>query len=273
MNSILKPFLAGALAALAVTVPWIVLEQRAHTRLKTEQTVARAELDTLRDARETLERLETAQSRERERLRREQDELLRLRGEVTRLRESAAALPARTAPAGTGTRQTGQTGLTEGFAGSGALVIGPPQAPAIAPGVLLPPEAARDVGDSTPEAALESLIWAMREGNFERIIAAYLPAEVLLADAPAGANLDDSIVPAPAALDDLPLLLTGLMGVEVMSRFEVGPDEVILQILNRYTDGAQVELPMMFHRVGNDWKIAPELSRPEPPTAPEIPSP
>jgi len=191
----------------------------------------------------------------------EHNELLRLRSEVTRLRQRVEDLTARSSPA----PQSPSVPLR-------SSEPAPQTVPANAlTGEFLPAESWADVGFGTPEAALETMHWAMRHGAQDRMKQALLlPAGTVPAGAE-GNGLDMIAFPADSTSDgaanDTPpasaqpdtVAMAELTGSRIVSRRDVSAEEVHLTVENHHADGTRLPAELTFRRVGGEWKLAPTV--------------
>lgn len=249
-------------AALVGSVAFTLLQYQTLSRLREETAVLRQEAAPVTGLRQENERLARANAAAEASSRNERNELLRLRAEVTRLRQQVNEL-AKAAPAPPPT-------VTSVRPSPGAPGLASTPTPA-APDGFLPADQWADVGLATPEAAFQTVQWAMRERNFERIQQAMLlPGDAI----PAGAQPIglDMIAASPEGVGGIPLAagepspdqaittaLPELTGSRVVSRQDVSPEEVQLTIENQHADGTRLPGQMTFRRVGDEWKLTPTL--------------
>lgn len=235
----------------------VLLQHRELDRVRLEAEAARVAASEAAGLKRENERLTRANADATPSLSREErNELLRLRAEVARLRQQVKQLPG-TAP------------RPQPASPSPTQSAGPAQAPvAVVPASdgFLPAEQWADVGLGTPEAAFQTLHWAMRHGNQERM----QQAMVVSPDAvPEGATLggvDMLSGGVPAGASGSPAqatttALAALAGSRIVSRQEIAPDEVQLTIENQLADGTRLPAQMHFRRVGNEWKLAPTVTQ------------
>jgi hypothetical protein len=258
---------AAALVGLAAAV---LLQHQQISRLRREAEARRQEAVQVAELRRENERLSQADAQAARSLSGdERNELLRLRSEVTRLRQQVKGLtaassrpqPPVTAPpppaAGAAADRAAGGTVSDGF---------------------LPAELWADVGFGTPEAAFQTMHWAMRHGDQERMKQAlFVPAGALPegaepvgvdmiavpADGPSGAMLSTGAVPSDQAVT---MPLPELTGSRIVSRQDVSPAEVRLTVENQHADGTRLSAQMNFRRVGSEWKLAPPAPAPIPQT-------
>lgn len=248
-NAVLA-ILAVALVGLGAI---LFLQQRQVAAERQQVAASRAEAAQAAELRRENERLSQANADAARSLSREErNELLRLRGEVTRLRQQVKQL--------TAAASLGQPPVPTAPAG-------PTPAPATATGgggLFLPAEQWADVGLGTPEAAFQTLHWAMRHGNRERMQAAMLlpVGSVPEGTVPIGLDMlsgDGAPAGAGAFTQATTTALSELTGSRIVSQQEVSPEEVQLIIENQHADGTRLPAQMQFRRVGSEWKLAPTV--------------
>lgn len=251
--------LALALLGLGAVVLW---QQRQVTRERLEAASLRQAAARAADLQHENERLSQASaSTARSLTPEEHNELLRLRSEVTRLRQQVKDLTARSSPA----PQWSSVPLRPSepaphTAAANALT-----------GEFLPAESWADVGFGTPEAALQTMHWAMRHGAQDRMNQALLlPAGTVPAGAE-GSGLDMIALPADHATDGAALAtpppsaqpsivaMAELTGSRIVSRHDVSAEEVHLTVENQHADGTRLPAELTFRRVGGEWKLAPTV--------------
>jgi len=158
-----KLVVIGVVAVVALGVV-VGLQQQALSRAGEENHVLRDQARHLREELDQVKRSAAVASGDAGNNVREHTELLRLRAEVTRLRRSGREAAEAKAPE----RPTRPVRNTR---------------PA---GAFMPAASWADVGAATPEAAFETLHWALRTGNRERFSQALLVA--VAGDAGAGTD-------------------------------------------------------------------------------------
>lgn len=126
----------------------LVLQHQAGNQLRADNADFQRRLAQLTEEAQAARQAAAQNTEELVRLRQQQEELLRLRGEVSALRRSAR--PPRTTAGKLKPTDT-TTDTTP------------------APGSFLPAETWADVGDATPEDALQSFFWRVREGRQDEL--------------------------------------------------------------------------------------------------------
>jgi len=226
------------LASLAVHV----VERRRFSALRQVSDALREELAAARqliDAKssdpsgpqnEELERLK-AEAREVHKLRNEVSQLRagvketdRLRTENQRLR--AAGKPLQAAP-GTGVAGPSTAASQEGY---------------------YPKESWAFTGYATPEAALQSVIWAMREGDTRTLLASVTPEEMARMQKEWGNKSEDQVsADAKRGMDKL-------SGVRILESRTLSDDEVVLSV---YAAGGEDKVQKIsMKRYGAEWRMA-----------------
>jgi len=260
-------YVSGILGlALIGALGWGFVEHRSNAALRGQ--IAQLEerlrpLEALKAENERLTRLQI-DADELARLRKGHAELMKLRAEVSQLRRerqevvvTPKAAPAPPAPAPVAPTPNPVT---------------PPE-PSVTPeenNGYLPRAAWRNVGQGTPEAALQTLQWALANGQVEHMddLLLFTPGEAPLSDdlqalesilregtgdppAEAGAGEVDVLAGAPSVED--------VNGSRVLGRRPSGPDQVELTVEQEHADGTRSTVPMIFQRVGNSWKLMPSV--------------
>jgi hypothetical protein len=166
-----------------------------------------------------------------EKLRNETRELHKLRNEVRQLREQK--------PAWDKLRTENQRLRTR----SGS--VGQLDSRAPDPASLIAKEMLSDAGLGSPEATLRTFLWAMREGNLEKMRSCFSP------DTP-----DEQLPGEPDTT------MATFKGFRVVAKKVVSTDEAKLGIQFFAEQGAApVEMVLPFKRVDGEWKVYPALSR------------
>lgn len=253
-SSTITVILAVALLGLGTAV---VLQHRQLASARQEAEAARAAAAQAAELKRENERLARANADATPDLSRaERNELLRLRAEVARLRQQVKQA--------TGTAPRPQPSVPPP-----PQSVGPLQVPASvlpASDGFLPAEQWADVGLGTPEAAFQTLHWAMRHGNQDRM----QQVMVVSPDAvPEGATLigvdmlSGGVPPVASGSPAQPTTtaLAELAGTRIVSRQDIAPDEVQLTVENQHADGTRLPAQMHFRRVGNEWKLAPTVTQ------------
>jgi len=143
----LKAGVVGAIVVAGLATP-LVLQQQTNRRLRSEIEVLRKqtqEIGQLREANDRLAKLK-ADANALAQLQKEHDEVMRLRGEVGVLKRQLAERQTHAAGSSTDAGQTSS-----------------------GPGLTLTPDALQDVGNGTPETAIQTLLWAVTQRNGGRL--------------------------------------------------------------------------------------------------------
>jgi len=181
-------------------------------------------------------RAETAPG-ESERLRLENEDLLKLRNEVRQLRELVPEI--------------------EGARAEHQRLLQAKQNPPAEPSAYATPEgyvgkdALADLGLGTPEAAVQTFLWTMREGNFKRMLECASPRfkrhqgfdRLTAEELPQiGEQMGQKLQSQMQTFKDF----------RIIDRKEVTPEEVTLQLRSSLTSAV---LSLSLRRVGNDWLV------------------
>lgn len=220
-----------AIAAIGVAV----VQWNAAQELRAEIAALRAQAETSAPTAgsDAAERDAELQS-----LRKEVQELVRLRGEVTQLRTSAKEADKLRA-------QVQQLQAESQQARAGAAAASTP-ARAASPADTFHRDSWTFAGYASPESALVSAIWAMREGNPKTYLDSLAPEEqARMSQAWAGKNEAD--VAAKHQSD-----VSKITSIRVVDRQEVSPDHVTMSV---YIGGVDRLEKVSMQRVGNDWKF------------------
>lgn len=125
---------------------------------------------------------------------------------------------------------------------SGAADAGPPDVPAED---IYPRDSWQFAGYDTPENALESLMWAVSQGDQDSYVAGITPE--------LQGNLASDLADGSFAMD-APLEMSDVSGYRIVDREVVSDDEVNITI---YVDGEDDVMPVPLRRTDNgDWVIA-----------------
>lgn len=101
-------------------------------------------------------------------------------------------------------------------------------------------------GYATPEAALVSAVWAMREGNPKTYLESLSPEEQLRM-AKAWENKPEAEVAAKHRQD-----MAGITGVRILERQNISPNEVQMSV---YVEGVRRMEVISMQLVNNEWKF------------------
>jgi hypothetical protein len=115
-----------------------------------------------------------------------------------------------------------------------------PTGPGAVPAGFLPRAAMQDVGTSTPEAAVQTFLWALTQGNLERL------AQLTGADGP----------PIPLNAEQQKSRLSqeaqSFPGFAIAGKNVISADEVEIGL---QTSVGGTVAPIKLRRVGNEWKV------------------
>jgi cell division septum initiation protein DivIVA len=162
------------------------------------------------------------------------------RSELLRLRNQAAQLRAATNELEQLRRQIGQLRASAQTAGEAS---GPAAAAA---GEMVPRESWRFAGYATPEAAFQSVFFAMSQGDYRTFLESLSPEE-------AARWSGKSKTPEQLA-EDGRREMAKVASYRVLEKDEVSADEVVLVV---YAAGGESKvLPMQMRKVGEQWKFA-----------------
>jgi hypothetical protein len=179
-------------------------------------------------------------SAELEKLREENRDLPRLRSEVTQLRSQTKELESlRTEHAHLLTEATNlavQAGQT---------------APRVLPANFVSRAALMDAGLASPEAAVQTVLWAITQGNATRFTQCLVPSpqispQIHFMGQWSSGNQPEEI---PSGLADQ---MTHFPGYAIAEKTTVSPSEVIISLQS--SAGATV-MPLKLRLVGNEWKL------------------
>jgi hypothetical protein len=204
---------------------------------------SRAELESLRAQAQTLEDQraseEETRSKQRDtelqRLRAEAQEVHKLRNEVRQLR------------AGANEAEKLRAENQQLRAAASAVTASPAPAPTpAAASSRFPKEAWAFSGYATPEAALVSAVWAMKEGNPKAYLDSLSPEEQVRM-AKSWENKSEAEVAAKHQAD-----VASIKGVWILEQKSVKDDEIVLTV---HIEGPGKNDQVSMKRVGNDWKF------------------
>jgi hypothetical protein len=164
-------------------------------------------------------------------------ELMKLRGEVTKLRDNLKQA------------QTPKAAPIEQDPPAPMEVVEPV---ASAPVIAIPREAWAFAGYDTPEAALQSVVWAMSQGNFE----SFLRSLTSEAAAAARQNMEGK---SPAEISGMLTQETqGLAALRLDRKRDETDSEVTFVVASQESDTGEVrtrdEAVLKFRKVGAEWK-------------------
>jgi hypothetical protein len=222
-----------------VSVVAAVSGWRATNRLRAENEALRAELQVLKDQQAAATEAATAErDQELQRLRADTQEVLRLRGEVTQLRSGAQE-----AEKLRGENQQLRTENQQMRTASAATTA----APAPAEGKdLFTQEQWNFAGYASPEAALVSAIWSMKEGNPKTYLDSLSPEEQARM-AKIWENKTEAEIAAKHQSD-----VSTISAFRILEQQNVNDNEVQMNV---YIEGVGRMEKVSMKRVGNDWKF------------------
>lgn len=226
-----KSVAAIAAAALLAGTAAYLAQKHKTDQLQTQMDAALAQLETAKASAQAARMSQAAREQELQALRSAAVELARSRNEVAQLRQQgetaakAAASPASPAP-------------------------GPAAPAAFPPGTYVNKAQLAFAGYATPEATIQSLAWAMANGQTN-----FVP-RIIPADLPQGQQLAQDL--QQASQDAAPFFL----GMQVMAEKLLADDrvELMVKVDAQAPPGVEVNLPPPFNilpmvRVDNEWKL------------------
>jgi hypothetical protein len=200
----------------------------------------RAETSTLKEQIASSAAVQTAaQNQEMESLRDQAQDALKLRNEVNQLRAVAKEVE----------KLRADNAQLRGLAQQRAANPAPAPAPAVNPpksGDQFPRDSWTFAGYATPESALISAIWAMREGKPQTYLESLSPDEQERM-AKTWLNKPETEIAAKHQQD-----VAAITGVRVMDRQNVNDTEVVMNV---WLEGVNKPEKISMKRVGNDWKF------------------
>lgn len=223
---------------LVVTASVAVLSWNKAAQLRGENAALAAELQNLRDqAPVTAEPGTAQQEQELQRLRGEAQDVFRLRNEVRQLRavtNEAAILRAENQRLRVERPPAPVTVASSAPASEAALSD------------RFPKESWKFSGYATPESALVSAIWSMKEGNPKSYLESVSPEEQARLGK-SWENKTEAEIITKHQSDVAPIT-----GVRVLDRKEVSPEETQMNV---YIEGVGRMEKVSMKLVGNDWKF------------------
>jgi RNA polymerase sigma factor (sigma-70 family) len=228
-----KAFAAIVGAALLAGAGTYVVQQRQLGRLRTENQQLVAQQSQLAAEQEAASKAARDTEENLARLQQDNSELLRLRNEVGQLRRERDAARQRASQSSAVPASGGRASL-----GSGRFIAKDQLAFA---------------GYGTPEAALESMTWAMMSGNYEQTVASLGPEEQATESQDAKGREQFE-----AARKDM---VPRFQGIQILARKKLSEELVELKVrmdenTGQDTGGAATSLtiqPMI--KVGNEWRL------------------
>lgn len=234
-----------------------VINWRSASLFKAQNENLQARLTALEKQIEEGERGVSSSARELDVLRQRSAELMKLRNEVTQLRAGNQALQQLQAENQRLKQQLQQRG------GEGAMAELPVPG---APGAdHFPRESWKFAGYASPQSALVSAIWAMREGNPQTYLDSLSPNEQQRM-ALNWQNMSQEQIMAKHKSD-----VANITGLRVLEQQNLAPDEIVMNV---YLEGPGRVEKVRMNQVGQEWKFAgfvtdPQQQQPQP--APQQP--
>ena len=221
--------------------------KRAET-LAGENAALRAEIETLKAAHASAADSPEAKQREYElkRLRADAEEVHKLRGELASLRAGAKDLERLRAENLQLRGDNQQLRTANASAAANAAAAHPVVAPRPATADQFPRDAWSFAGYASPEAALVSSIWAMREGNPQTYLQSLSPEEQARL-AKSWQNKPETESVAKHQSD-----VAAITGLRVLDRQTVSPNEVLMNV---YIEGVGRMEKVSMKLIGNEWKF------------------
>ena len=232
MKSVLQILIAGLFLA---SLGLLVMERGRVAGIRAANERLRGELAA---AQRSIDSIKTQQNQELEQLRTEVSEVHKLRNEVTQLRAGAKT-----------TEQLRSE--NQRLRGADRQPPAAPKAGGTTPPATVPQEGyyAKEnwtfSGYATPEAALQSVVWAMREGDTKTILAAVTPEEM----ARNWAGKSEAEISADAKRGT-----EKINSIRILDSRAISDDEVVLNV---YAAGGEDEiLKISMKRLGGEWRMA-----------------
>lgn len=230
----------GAVTLVAAVATALVGWQTVR-QLRSENELLRAESQQLKEHSEATEAESKRNGQELQRLRAQAQEVFKLRNEVTQLRSASQETETLRAENRQLRVQNHQLGDSAGV----------PVATAVAPNAQTPADQfPREnwtfAGYSTPEAALITAVWAMKEGKPQVYLDSLSPDEQARL-AKAWENKSETELAAKHQQD-----VSAITSVRILERREVSPDEMRMNV---YIEGTGRMETVSMKRLGGDWKF------------------
>ena len=233
MKSVQWLFLVLMIGSLAAAfLGWTKVSQ-----LRSENEALQAENQALKDQTTAAAEAQSQQrDQELERLRAEAQDVQKLRNEVSRLRagsQEADRLRAENQQLRSASSPTPDPASV-------------PVPPAVRPSDQFPRESWAFAGYGSPEAALISAVWAMREGNPKTYLASLSPEEQERMSK-TWENASEGEVAAKHQKD-----VANITGVRILEKQLVTPNEIVMDV---YVEGVGKMEKVSMKKVANDWKF------------------
>ncbi len=210
-----------------------------------ENSALRADIETLKAAHASAADSPEAKQRDYElkRLRADAEEVHKLRGELAPMRAGAKDLERLRAE---NLQLRGDNQQLRTANASAAAAANPAVAPRPASADQFPRDAWSFAGYASPEAALVSSIWAMREGNPQTYLQSLSPEE----QARVGKDWQTKTPTEIAAKHQSDV--ASITGLRVLERQPVSPNEVMMSV---FIEGAGRMEKVSMKLIGNEWKF------------------
>ena len=218
----------------------VLLNERGRT------TALQQEIERLRETQAATQQAKPIeqngqQNEELERLRNEAREVHKLRNEVSQLRAGAKDL-SQLRTENQQLRSAGQHLRTAPETGAIATSAAGPQEPFYAR------ENWAFAGYATPEAALQSVVWAMREGDMKTFLASLTPEEMARMEKEWGNKSEAEIS------NDSKRGIDKISNIRILESKALSDDEVVLSV---YAAGGEDKVQKIsMKRFGAEWKLA-----------------
>ena len=230
------------LSLLAAALAGAVVGWRNVGQLRAENTALRAQFEVLQaQSTATTEAADRQQEQELQRLRTEAQEVVRLRGEVAQLRGGAKETDRLRLD-----NQRLQSENKQLRGSASAAGASTPAPPANASPDQFPKDSWAFSGYASPEAALVSAIWAMKQGD-PKAYAASLSPEEQARMAQTWANKTEADIAAKHQKD-----VSVITGMRILDRQAVSPDEMQMNV---YIEGVGRMDKVSMKRVGEEWRF------------------
>ena len=235
MKSVLQILIAGLFLA---SLGLLVMERGRVAGIRAANERLRGELAA---AQRSIDSIKTQQNQELEQLRTEVSEVHKLRNEVTQLRAGAKT-----------TEQLRSE--NQRLRGADRQPPAAPKAGGTTPPATVPQEGyyAKEnwtfSGYATPEAALQSVVWAMREGDTKTILGAVTPEEMARMQSEwAGKSEAEISADAKRGTEKI-------NSIRILDSRAISDDEVVLNV---YAAGGEDKIQKIsMKRLGGEWKMA-----------------
>ena len=208
-----------------------------------ENEELRLQVESLQNESANAERIAELAKENSEKLREQRAELMKLRNQVTQLggeKKAAESLKVENERLKTQLNQARTGGV-----GDGANSISPQRDDVVGRDVF-PRENWSFAGYATPESALVSAIWAMKEGNPETYLKSLAPEEQQRMAA-LWANKSETEIAEKHKGD-----VSTISGLRVLERQNTSPTEVVMTV---FIEGPGRPQKIRMHQVGNEWKF------------------